>query len=106
MGWFDTIRSYGKKALTFGGNALKKVGSIGGKVLRHLGDWAPTIGAVGGTILDGIAIALAQPELIAAGESARLAGNMIGDYSKTFQPHAERVGSFGQNLVDYGEGLG
>ena len=106
MGWFDRIKSYGKKALTFGGNALKKVGSIGGKVLRHLGDWAPTIGAVGGTLLDAAGVAFAQPELIALGETARLAGNMIGDYSKTFQPHAERVGSFGQNLVDYGEGLG
>ncbi len=95
MGWFDSIKNFGRKALQIGGDVLKKVGSIGSPILRGVSTFGPTVGSALGTFLDAVGIATGNAPLIAAGESVRNFAPVVSGWAGKGADWLDRVNDYG-----------
>ncbi len=81
MGFWDSIKNFGRKALEVSGNIVKKVGEIGSPVLRKISEWAPSVTSTLASVGDILGAYLERPDIVAASEGLRLLGNPISKYS-------------------------
>ncbi len=78
MGFWDSLKSFGRKALEIGGSIVKKVGEIAPPILRKVAEWAPAVTSTIGTGLDAFGAYTANPALVGLGETVRAIGGENG----------------------------
>lgn len=81
MGFWDSMKNFGRKALQIGGGIVKRVGEIGSPVLRKISEYAPSITSTLASMGDVLGAYLARPDIVAGSEALRLLGAPISKYS-------------------------